>query len=69
MYAELKIQIIVRRIVLFRALKMSSQAICDSYTMVCPPILGDNPRVLASGLSPVQAEEPWYNYFMPPSSV
>ena len=39
--------------------------------MVCPPVQGDNPRALAlaRGLSPVQAEKPWYNYFIPPSSV
>ena len=41
----------------------------NSYTMVCPPVRGDNPRALASGLSPVQADEPWYNYFIPLSSM
>ena len=25
--------------------------ICNSYTMGCPPVRGDNPRALASGLS------------------
>ena len=40
-----------------------------SYTMVCPPLRGDNSRALASGLSPLQADKPWYNYFIPPSSV
>ena len=40
-----------------------------TYTMVCPPVRGDNPRALASGLSPVQADKPWYNYFIPPSLV
>ena len=34
--------------------------------MVCPPVRGDNPRALASGLSPVQVDKPWYNYFIPP---
>ena len=34
----------------------------NSYTTVCPPVRGDNPRALASGLSPVQADKPWY-YF------
>ena len=29
-----------------------------SYTIVCPPLGGDNPRALASGLSPVQ----WTNH-------
>ena len=28
--------------------------------MVCPPVRGNNPRALASGLSPVQADKPWY---------
>ena len=28
------------------------QMIQNSYTMVCPPVRGDNPRVLARGLSP-----------------
>ena len=41
----------------------------NSYTMVCPPVQEDNPRALASGLSPVQADKPWYNYFMPPPSM
>ena len=40
-----------------------------SYTMGCPPVRGDNPRALASGLSYVQVDNPWYNYFMPPTSV
>ena len=29
--------------------------ISNCYTMVCPPVRGDNPRALASGLSYVQA--------------
>ena len=28
-----------------------------SYTMGCPPVHGDNPRALASGLSYVQVEK------------
>ena len=41
----------------------------NSYTTVYPPVRGDNPRALASGVSPVQADKPWYNlismkYFM-----
>ena len=43
--------------------------ICNSYTMGCPPVRRDNPRALASGLSYVQADNPWYNYFIPPTSV
>ena len=42
---------------------------CNSYTMGCPPVHGDNPRALASGLSYVQVDNPWYNYFIPPTSV
>ena len=37
--------------------------------MVCPPLGGDNSRVLAIGLSRVQADKTGYNYFIPPSSV
>ena len=37
--------------------------------MGCPPVCGDNPRALASGLSCVQVDIPWYNYFIPPTSV
>ena len=37
--------------------------------MGCPPVRGDNPRALASGLSNVQADNPWYNYSIPPTSV
>ena len=36
----------------------------NSYAMVCPPARGDNPRdnprALASGLSPEQADKQWY---------
>ena len=31
--------------------------ICNSYTMACPPLRGDNPRALASGLSYVQVDK------------
>ena len=30
--------------------------LCNSYTMDCPPVLGDNPLALASGLSYVQVD-------------
>ena len=43
--------------------------ISNSYTMGCPPVRGDNPRALASGLSYVQADNPSYNFFIPPTSV
>ena len=29
----------------------------NSYTIGCPPVRGDNPRVLASGLSYVQVDK------------
>ena len=32
------------------------QWLCNSYTMDCQPVLGDNPQGLASGLSPVQVD-------------
>ena len=31
--------------------------LCSSYTMGCPPVRGDNPRALASGLSYVQVDK------------
>ena len=40
-----------------------SEDLCNSYTMVCPPVRGDYPRALASELSPVQTDKSWYNYF------
>ena len=33
------------------------RSICNSYTMGCPPVRGDNPRALASGLSYVQVDK------------
>ena len=36
--------------------------LCDSNISVCPPVRGDTSRDLASGLSPVQADKPLYNY-------
>ena len=41
---------------------------CNNYTMGCPPVRGDNPRALASGLSRTGGQK-WYNYFIPPTSV
>ena len=46
-----------------------SCCISNSYTIGCPPVRGDNPRALASGLSYVQVVKKWYNYFIPPISV
>ena len=37
---------------------------CRSYTIVCPPVCGDKPRALASGLSPRTGGQPWYNEFI-----
>ena len=34
-----------------------STALSNSYTMGCPPVRGDNPRALASGLSYVQVDK------------
>ena len=31
------------------------------FNTFCPPVRGDNPRILASGLSPVQADNLWYS--------
>ena len=35
----------------------SNPSICNSYTMGCPPVRGNNPRALASGLSYVQVDK------------
>ena len=32
-------------------------ALCNNYTMGCPPVRGANPRALASGLSYVQVDK------------
>ena len=37
--------------------KYISCKISNSYTMGCPPVRGDNPRALASGLSYVQVDK------------
>ena len=37
--------------------KDDQKHICNSYTMGCPPVRGDNPRALASGLSYVQVDK------------
>ena len=38
-------------------------AVCKSYTMVYPPVQGDNSGALASGLSPLQVDKLCYKYF------
>ena len=40
-----------------------------SYTIVCVPVQGDNPQVLACGFSTVQGDKLCYNYFIPPLST
>ena len=44
---------------------VTSRETSNSYTMICPSVRGDNPRALASGLSPVQADKPCCSYFIP----
>ena len=44
-------------IVLHRNVIKMIYCICNSYTMACPPVRGDNPRALASGLSYVQVDK------------
>ena len=48
--------------ILFRSLSSITiltpfTSLCNSYTMVCLPVRGDNPRALASGLSFVQVDK------------
>ena len=38
-------------------LNVSGRQISNSYAMACPPVRGDNPRALASGLSYVQMDK------------
>ena len=38
------------------AIYTQTHGICNIYTMSCPPVRGDNPRALASGLSPIQVD-------------
>ena len=33
------------------------------YTTVCPPVRGDKPQALVSGLSPILVDRLWCNYF------
>ena len=39
----------------------------NSYTMGCPPVRGDNPRALASGLSYVQVDKHGITIILPTS--
>ena len=38
-------------------MKYIGVGLSNSYTMGCPPVRGDNPRALASGLSYVQEDK------------
>ena len=42
---------------LVRQTQLMCRDISNSYTMGCPPVRGDNPRALASGLSYVQVDK------------
>ena len=42
---------------LFSPAPRCEHGIRNSYTMACPPVRGDNPRALASGLSYVQVDK------------
>ena len=54
------------RVPLINALAAYSPELRTSYTMGCPSVREDNPlAAVASGLSYVQADNPWYNYFTP----
>ena len=43
--------------------------ICNSYTMGCPPVRGDNPRAYNEWIILRTGGQTWYNYFIPPTSV
>ena len=48
----------------YRGYENNDSILRNSYTMGCPPVRGDNPRALPSGLSYVPADNPWYNYYL-----
>ena len=50
-------------------MRRSADSISNSYITGCLHVRGDNPQALASGLSYVQVDNPWYNCFIPPTSV
>ena len=47
----------IRKYISVEANENSGNLIRNSYTMSCPPVRGDNPRALASGLSYVQVDK------------
>ena len=49
---------------------LQTMVISNSYAMDCPPVRGDKPRALASGLSYVQVGKHGITqYFIPPTSL
>ena len=46
-----------------------SKVLSNSYTMGCPPVRGDNPRILASGLSYIQVDKHGITILYPYISV
>ena len=47
-----------RQYIKLKYMHSSLIVLCYSYNMGCPPVRGDNPRALASGLSYVQVDSP-----------
>ena len=48
---------LLNNIITTQRFRESNRCISNSYTMGCPPVCGDNPRALASGLSYVQVDK------------
>ena len=44
-------------VLLFLFLVVRAYNLCNSYAIRCPPVRGDNPRALASGLSYVHVDK------------
>ena len=61
--------LIIAFVVLFLDSYNSGKCRRNSYTMGCRPVRGDNPRAIASGLSYVQVDNPWYNFYTTHISV
>ena len=58
-HLEIQVQICKKGPYLVQQLQKNPviKQLCYSYTMGCPPVRGDNPRALASGLSYVQVDK------------
>ena len=54
---DLNGKIVVVRFIFLSGIYCVNTTLSDSYTMGCPPVRGDNPRALASGLSYVQVDK------------